>query len=129
MKKYILFTFVALSFTSTSQAEECSWENRTKYEVESCLVDLVDTRERDLKVMLARVNTVVVSQEEYRVSPNLSKDFEQDTKVFESYRNSFCNFYSRALGAHMGTGLYSTSLECKARVLQQRIALLRTIVK
>ncbi|PKG77085.1 ribose-5-phosphate isomerase [Shewanella sp. Actino-trap-3] len=127
MKKFICFSLVALAFNSYAEVEECSWENKSKYQVESCLADLVEERKSELKVVLAQVNAVVVGQEEYKVAPDLTKVFQKNSQDFENYKNSFCNLYLGATGANMGTGSYSTALECEAKVLKQRIQLLRII--
>ncbi|MGR5070328.1 hypothetical protein [Vibrio alfacsensis] len=129
MKKYIIFGLIAASFTLNAKADECSWENNTKYQFESCLVDLVKQRESDLKIISAKVNAVVVGQEEFGIAPNLSEEFKQNTEQFDNYRESFCNLYLKAVGAHMGGSSYISTLECEAKVLNQRIELLRTITK
>lgn len=127
MKKIICFSLVALAFNAYADVEDCSLKNKSKYEEESCLADLVEEQESELKVVLAEVNAVVVGQEEYKIAPGLTKDLQKNLQDFENYKNSFCNLYLGATGASMGTGGYSASLECEAKVLKQRIQLLRSI--
>ena len=127
MKKVICFSLAVFLSNAFAEAEECSWENRNKHQVESCLVDLVKERKSELKVVLSNVSAVVVGQEEEKISPDLIKEFEKNLQDFEEYRNSFCTLYLGAKGVNVGTGGYATSLECEAEVLKQRIQLLRKI--
>jgi hypothetical protein len=127
MKKIICFSLVALSFNAYANIEDCSSKNKSKHEVETCFADLVEQLKSELKVVLAEVNAVVVGQEEYKIAPGLTNDLQENLKDFENYKNSFCSLFLGAIGANMGTGGYSASLECEAKVLTQRIQLLRSI--
>ncbi|EDQ00986.1 lysozyme inhibitor LprI family protein [Shewanella benthica] len=125
----ILLIFVSAITVAKSQSEVCDSKYKSKYDVETCINNVVNEKRRELKVVLSEVNAIVVAQEEYHISPGLSKEFKIEQESFQNYMNSHCSLYLGAIGANMGTGSAIFSLKCEEIILSQRIEALRIITK
>ena len=125
----ILLIFISAITVAKSQSEVCDSKYKSKYDVETCINNVVNEKRRELKVVLSEVNAIVVAQEEYHISPGLSKEFKIEQESFKNYMNSHCSLYLGAIGANMGTGSAISSLKCEEIILSQRIEALRIITK
>ena len=119
----VLFSSCAFANNELSVCES----HQSKYEKQSCLNQLIEEKKRDLRVITAEVNAIVVSQEETGISRGLGKEFSLNTENFKTYLNSYCSLYLGATGANMGTGSVVASMECKYVILEQRIKALSFI--
>ncbi|NMP03673.1 ribose-5-phosphate isomerase [Pseudoalteromonas arctica] len=126
--KYGLIILVLLSSSAFANNELSVCEShQSKYEKQSCLNQLIEEKKRDLRVITAEVNAIVVSQEETGISRGLGKEFSLNTENFKTYLNSHCSLYLGAIGANMGTGSVVASMECEYVMLEQRIKALSFI--
>jgi hypothetical protein len=126
--KYGLIILVLLSSSAFANNELSVCEShQSKYEKQSCLNQLIEEKKRDLRIITAEVNAIVVSQEETGISRGLGKEFSLNTENFKTYLNSHCSLYLGATGANMGTGSVVASMECEYVMLEQRIKALSFI--
>lgn len=132
MKLIHCFTLLVLFSSGVVSAElyeNCKIKYESKHDVEECLNNLIEEQKKELKVLLAETNVIVVSQEEYHISPGLSAGFAKEQVAFENYMDLHCELYLGAIGAYMGTGSAVSSLECQSKMLHQRIEALQSVVQ
>ena len=125
----IMLAFLSTGVFAKNEVTDCESSYKSKLKIESCINKAIETKKRDLRVVLADVNAVVVGQEEYHISPGLSKEFSLNNKNYKAYLDSFCSLYLGAIGANMGTGSVIASLKCEYIMLDQRIKALNFITK
>ncbi|TMO79293.1 ribose-5-phosphate isomerase [Pseudoalteromonas sp. S3776] len=122
----IMLALLSSSVFAKSELSVCE-SHKSKYKVEACINQAIAEKKRDLRVAMADINAVVVGQEEYGVSPGLSKEFSVNNKNYKAYLDSFCSLYLGATGANMGTGSVIASMKCEYIMLDHRIKALNFI--
>ncbi|MCS0455062.1 hypothetical protein ND933_13725 [Vibrio diabolicus] len=133
MKKILILMLVAVSngVYSGGLLDQCWPEGKSKYFAEQCLDDLVLDKQRQIKILNAKLDVHVLERESDQYTDafkGLSQTHKQERLSFNTYLNDHCSTYVDTINGGLGTGMKLSTLECEAMILEQRINVLQSFL-